>query len=284
MSETTRTEESKMANLPEQSTFDAGVYQIELQDPVVGGPGGISNLQGKALANRTRYLKDQADGIINTQLPLKAPLVSPVLTGAPTSPTPTAGDNSGRVATTAFVTNAVTQSLGNSVPVVDGVASAGTGIFASRWDHRHPTDNSRAPLDSPVLTGAPTSPTPLLTDRSNRLATTNFVQTALDSWRITPDQNTNQVAILGPLQIAWGHASGNLNANSVLDVAIPIAFPTALLFKSVSAGLSTSTGAPLHLTVSAFDRTKLTVRPWNVSGQMLPAGYNIQFDWFAIGF
>lgn len=50
-----------MANLTENATFDAGVYQIETVDPVVGGPGGIANLQAQQLANRTKYLKQFAD-------------------------------------------------------------------------------------------------------------------------------------------------------------------------------------------------------------------------------
>ncbi|NSB16753.1 hypothetical protein [Clostridium beijerinckii] len=44
---------------------------------------------------------------INSALPLKAPLDSPGLTGAPTAPTQTAGDNSTKIANTAFVTTAV---------------------------------------------------------------------------------------------------------------------------------------------------------------------------------
>lgn len=50
-----------MANLIETSTFEAGIYQLETSDPVLGGPGGISNLQPQQLANRTRFLKDQLD-------------------------------------------------------------------------------------------------------------------------------------------------------------------------------------------------------------------------------
>ena len=44
---------------------------------------------------------------LQTQLGLKAPLASPALTGNPTAPTPTAGDNDTSIATTAFVTNAL---------------------------------------------------------------------------------------------------------------------------------------------------------------------------------
>lgn len=47
-----------MAALQETATFDAEVYQLETVDPVLGGPNGKSNLQGKALANRTKYLNE----------------------------------------------------------------------------------------------------------------------------------------------------------------------------------------------------------------------------------
>jgi hypothetical protein len=51
-----------MANLPEISEFTAGIYQLEITDPVEGGPSGVSNSQAKALANRTKWLKDNAIG------------------------------------------------------------------------------------------------------------------------------------------------------------------------------------------------------------------------------
>lgn len=52
-----------MANLNEVSTFEAGIYQLETSDPVLGGPGGVSNLQPQQLANRTKYLKDRVDAL-----------------------------------------------------------------------------------------------------------------------------------------------------------------------------------------------------------------------------
>jgi hypothetical protein len=48
-----------MANLPETSVYEPGIYQIEMTDPIQGGPDGISNLQAKQLGNRTRFLKDR---------------------------------------------------------------------------------------------------------------------------------------------------------------------------------------------------------------------------------
>ena len=50
-----------MAYLPEENTYEAGIYQLELTDKVMGGADGISNLQGKQLANRTKYLKSEID-------------------------------------------------------------------------------------------------------------------------------------------------------------------------------------------------------------------------------
>ncbi|AIO25109.1 hypothetical protein [Burkholderia cepacia] len=51
-----------MANLKEESKWEDGVYQFETSDPVQGGPDGIDNVPTKQLANRTRHLKDRADG------------------------------------------------------------------------------------------------------------------------------------------------------------------------------------------------------------------------------
>lgn len=52
-----------MANLSEILQYDAGVYQIETTDPVLGGPNGLSNVPLKNLANRTAYLKKHVDDI-----------------------------------------------------------------------------------------------------------------------------------------------------------------------------------------------------------------------------
>ncbi len=46
-----------MANLKEQEKWEDGVYQIEENDPVLGGENGITNRPIKQLANRTSWLK-----------------------------------------------------------------------------------------------------------------------------------------------------------------------------------------------------------------------------------
>lgn len=50
-----------MANLTETPTWTPGVYQLEENDLVQGGPGGIDNQQAQDLADRTQYLKERAD-------------------------------------------------------------------------------------------------------------------------------------------------------------------------------------------------------------------------------
>lgn len=55
-----------MANLIESATYEAGIYQFEVTDPLQGGPAGIDNLPHKHLANRTAWLKGQVD-TLNTE-------------------------------------------------------------------------------------------------------------------------------------------------------------------------------------------------------------------------
>jgi hypothetical protein len=58
----------------------------------------------------TGTLSSQSD--LNTALAAKAPLASPTFTGTVSAPTPTSGDNTTKVATTAFVQAAISSTLG----------------------------------------------------------------------------------------------------------------------------------------------------------------------------
>lgn len=117
-----------MANLPETPQWEDGIYQIEVSDPVLGGPDGISNRQAKQLASRTSYLKqkveksgtDLAEHIAaadpHTQY---APKASPTFTGTPTAPTPANSDNSKKLATTEFVAKALAALAGSAPETLD---------------------------------------------------------------------------------------------------------------------------------------------------------------------
>lgn len=50
-----------MANVTEITSYDAGIYQLETTDPVLGGVTGIANSQAKGLANRTNWLKSKVN-------------------------------------------------------------------------------------------------------------------------------------------------------------------------------------------------------------------------------
>jgi hypothetical protein len=122
---------------------------------------------------------------------LKADANNAVLTGAPTAPTPPTGDNSARVATTYFVTETLANigsfAPSNAAPLMNGVANAGVGALGSRDDHVHPTDTTRAPVNSPTFTGNPTAPTPAVNDNDTSIATTAFVNAEIDADRPYPN-------------------------------------------------------------------------------------------------
>lgn len=61
-------------------------------------------------------------------------------------------------------------------PLMDGAVAVGTSLKYAREDHRHPTDTTLAPINSPVLTGNPQAPTATFGDNSTSIATTAFVQ------------------------------------------------------------------------------------------------------------
>ncbi|WP_225382562.1 phage tail protein [Escherichia coli] len=117
-----------MANLPETPQWEEGIYQIEVSDPVLGGLDGISNRQGKQLASRTLYLKQQVEkggselakhiaaADPHTQY---APKASPTFTGTPTAPTPANSDNSKKLATTEFVAKALAALAGSAPETLD---------------------------------------------------------------------------------------------------------------------------------------------------------------------
>lgn len=162
-----------MANLSEEATWEPGVYQLEETDVVQGGPDGIDNEQAKALANRTTYLKQQVE--------LRAPLASPALTGSPEAPTPAQGNESDRLATTAFVAQAITAILNAPPATLDTLNELAAALgddpnFAATVTALL---SQKAPLASPDLTGVPKAPTAGPGTNSTQIASTAFVQSAL---------------------------------------------------------------------------------------------------------
>lgn len=112
---------------------------------------------------------------------LKAYIDSPNFTGLPTAPTAAATENSTQVATTEYVTTAVTN-LATGLQLIDAEQNLQISL--------------RAPLDSPLLTGNPRAETPADIDQSQRIATTRFVSNLISILRT---DTTAALALKAPL-------------------------------------------------------------------------------------
>ena len=151
---------------------------------------------------------------LTVDLALKAPLASPTLTGTPLAPTAIAGTNTTQLATTAFVTNAVssgttTNFTGNLAGEVTGTQSStvvgnaaviaktltgytSTSGTVSSADNIlgaiqkiNGNDALKAPLASPTLTGTPLAPTAIAGTNTTQIATTAFVTAAVSGGTTT---------------------------------------------------------------------------------------------------
>lgn len=136
--------------------------------------------------NITGSISTQADLV--AQLALKAPVTNPIFQGNPRAPNPAVDNNSDSIATTAWMFG---QAF-NGPPVMDGVASSGDSLRWARGNHRHPTDDTRAPLDSPIFINNPQAPTPPPGNSTPRVATTAFVAAAILAAGLTPPPSDNQ--------------------------------------------------------------------------------------------
>lgn len=136
------------------------------------------------------------------------------------------------------------QGLASSVtPTMAGVGAPGTASQWSRGDHVHPTDTTRAPLNSPALTGTPTAPTVTPgTDSSTKLATTAFVQSAVAA---VSSGVTNVAAGTGLTGGGTGAVTISVAPNGISNALMAV-MPT-LTLKGNNTGAS---AAPIDLTAA----------------------------------
>jgi hypothetical protein len=103
------------------------------------------------------------------------------LQGSTVGTTLAADTNTTGIATTAYVVG----QAGSATPIVNGTAAVGTSLRYSRQDHVHPTDTTRAALNSPSFSGTPSLPTGTIAvtqtagNNTTAVATTAFVTAAV---------------------------------------------------------------------------------------------------------
>lgn len=169
--------------------------------------------------------------------------------------------------------------LSDTIPIVNGIGAAGTSNLASRGDHVHPTDLSRAPINSPNFLGIPTAPTAAPGTATTQIASTEFVANAVaggvgggpavasqaqaQAWLdnatfISPlrldqaAQGANQQRVAaggyqkfpGGLILQWGSVTVNVTSVNTwvrATATFPISFPTAC-FGVVSSEATTAVG------------------------------------------
>lgn len=122
----------------------------------------------------TEFINDRIADVLEFVGDTYAPIHSPNFTGTPTAPTPPLGDNSSRLATTAFVMRAIVNSV------------AGVTSFNNRTGHvtlqlSDITDAGGAPLASPHFTGIPLAPKPAPGTTTNQIATCSWVMDRINA-------------------------------------------------------------------------------------------------------
>jgi hypothetical protein len=133
----------------------------------------------------TSQLTNNSGFVTNASLTTYAPLASPVFTGVPMAPTAAAGTNTTQLATTAFVTSAITSSAGvvsfNTRTGAITLQSSDVTTALGYTPVNPTTLATYAPLASPALTGTPTAPTAAAGTNTTQVATTAFVESAVSA-------------------------------------------------------------------------------------------------------
>ena len=168
-----------------------------------------------------KEISDAVAAVTGVDMSSYALLASPTFTGTPTAPTQAAGNNTTRLATTAFVTAAV--------------AAINLAPYAL--------------LASPTFTGVPAAPTASAGTNSTQLATTAFVTSAVGAINLTPYAPLASPTFTGTPAVPT--ATAGTNTTQVASTAFVSA---GLALKANLAG-PTFTGVPAAPTASAGTNT-----------------------------
>src|SRR5215831_16881920 len=232
---TTRTQQHRTTTVnaaPANGSLAPGELYIELADPAklwVGVPSSVSAagtkkiLDNALLANALNKHGDSADGLITFTAGVN-------ITATPANVPLAAQDtNTLQAASTSYVLN----QAATTNPLINGTAAPGTSLRWARGDHVHPTDTTRAPLNSPALTGTPTTVTPPVDDNTLKIPTT--------AWVINQGATTNPLpggAAAPGTSLRWARADhvhpGGVTVADTPPAGVP---PGSIWFDSVGVQL-----------------------------------------------
>jgi hypothetical protein len=251
---------------------DTSRYAATNPSGFVTSAGAASAAPVQSVATRTGTVTLTHSDITDwgTALAPYAPLASPTFTGTPAAPTPTGGDNSTKLATTAFVAGAVAAGTAgvasfntrtgivaltnadvttvlppsSTTPAMDGTAAVGTGTTWARADHVHPTDTSRAAVSA---IPAASSTTPIM----DSVAAVGVGTTWARADHVHPT-DTSRLAVAGTA------TNNNAAAGAIGEVISSV----------VTTGVTLT-----NTTDTAVTSISLTAGDWDVSGEIwLAAG------------
>ena len=183
-------------------SYDGEFYSCVAEN----GPSTSAGVQAPTVA--TYWEKVIVNSVLEDILSAYAKLNSPAFSGVPTVPTADAGTNTTQIASTAFVTAAL------------------SGIDLSKYALKSDLD-TKANINSPALTGTPTSTTPASSDNSTRIATTAFVKALVGAANNGGIVSANlaqngYVKFANGFILQWGTNSSSSSLASI-SVTFPIA-------------------------------------------------------------
>lgn len=209
-----------------------------------------------------------AGGASAAQVALKANITSPNLLGTPTAPTPTPGDNTTALATTAFVTAAVASGGGGvtSFNARTGAVSLTSGDVTTALTFTPASTTAvalKADLASPTFTGTPAAPTPTGGDNTTKIATTAFVQAAIAGGTAGVASFNSRTGIV---TLTSGDVTGALTYT-------PLA-PGGALGTPSSGTLTNATGLPVSTGISGLGAGVATALAVNIGSAGAPVTFN----------
>jgi hypothetical protein len=201
--------------------------------------------------------------LTNTAITLNLPTTigsTLAITGVATAPTPTSGDSSTKIATTAFVTSAINAAA-------TGVTSFNTRTGAVTLAAVDLSNAGGALLSSPTFSGVPAAPTPVVGDNSTRIATTAFVNSSITTaaTAASPIRMTGNFRYSAAQTLVASQAGGIVYLTG--GTAFTITLPTAASVNNYS-GFIFSNVSSVQVTIATVgsDAIEATATGSNTSG------------------